>query len=114
MPGWRSEKEMNHYARALGTPSFFGIGPNVIPRPADWDEHQHITGYWFLDAQPDWRPPDDLQHFLESGPPPVYVGSGSMSHENPERQMDLALRALEPSGQRGVLLMDEGGAVRLR
>jgi sterol 3beta-glucosyltransferase len=109
LPAWRSEAEMQNYARRLGVPSLYGYSSSVIPKPSDWDEDQHVTGYWFLDAQPDWQPPEDLLHFLESGPAPVYVGFGSMSHENPERQTRLALRALELSGQRGVLLTGWGG-----
>lgn len=109
LPPWRSEAEMLNYARSLGTPSLYGYSPNIIPKPPDWDEYQHITGYWFLDAQPNWQPSKELLHFLESGPPPVYVGFGSMNHENPERQTRLALRALELSGQRGVLLTGWGG-----
>lgn len=108
LPVWRSEAEMHNYARSLGAPSFYGYSPSVIPKPPDWDEYQHITGYWFLDAPPNWQPPKDLLHFLESGPPPVYVGFGSMNHENPERQTRLALRALELSEQRGVLLTGWG------
>ena len=96
----------------MGTPWLYGFSPHVIPKPADWDEYQHITGYWFLDSPPDWRPPTDLLRFLDSGPPPVYVGFGSMSHEDPERQTRLALRALERSGQRGVLLTGWGGIAR--
>ena len=115
LPVWRSEAEMHNYARSLGTPSLYGYSLSVLPKPPDWDEYQHITGYWFLDAQPDWplRAPADLLHFLENGPPPVYVGFGSMSPENPERQTRLALRALEIAGQRGVLLTGWGGLTRL-
>jgi len=113
LPAWRSESEMHHYARRLGTPSLYGYSPSVLPKPSDWDDYQHVTGYWFLEAQPDWEPPADLLHFLESGPPPVYVGFGSMSHEDPERQTRLALRALELTGQRGVLLTGWGGITRL-
>lgn len=113
LPAWRSEAEMHNYARSLGTPSLYGYSPSVIPKPSDWDEYHHVTGYWFLDAQPDWQPPADLLHFLESGSPPVYVGFGSVSHEHPERQTRLALRALELTGQRGVLLTGWGGLTRL-
>lgn len=113
LPVWRSEAEMHNYARSLGTPSLYGYSPSVIPKPPDWDDYQHVTGYWFLDAQLDWQPPEDLLRFLESGSPPVYVGFGSMSHENPERQTRLALRALELTGQRGVLLTGWGGISRL-
>jgi UDP:flavonoid glycosyltransferase YjiC (YdhE family) len=113
LPRWRSEAEMHNYARRLGTPSLYGYSPSVLPKPPDWDEYQHVAGYWFLDAQPNWEPPADLLRFLESGPPPVYVGFGSLSHENPERQTRLALRALELTGQRGALLTGWGGMTRL-
>ena len=113
LPAWRSEAEMQAYARSLATPSLYGFSPNVIPKPPDWADDQHVTGYWFLDAPPGWQPPADLARFLESGPPPVYVGFGSMSQQNPERQARLALRALELSGQRGILLTGWGGLTRL-
>ncbi len=110
---WRSYAEMHAYGRSLGTPSLYGFSPNVIPKPSDWDEHQHITGYWFLDAQLDWQPPTDLLRFLESGPPPVYVGFGSLNVGDSENKTRLVLRALELSGQRGVLLTGWGGLTRL-
>src|SRR6185436_14254008 len=94
---WRSYAEMLAYGRRLGTPALYGFSPNVIAKPADWDEDQHITGYWFLDPKPDWQPAADLLHFLESGAPPVYIGFGSMSDDDPERRTSLALRALELS-----------------
>jgi UDP:flavonoid glycosyltransferase YjiC (YdhE family) len=110
---WRSYDEQRAYAQQLGIPALYGFSQHVIPKPADWDERQHITGYWFLESPPGWQPPDALVRFLESGPPPVYVGFGSMSDENPERQTRLALRALELTGQRGVLLTGWGGITRL-
>jgi UDP:flavonoid glycosyltransferase YjiC (YdhE family) len=113
LPAWRSEAAMHDYARSLATPSLYGYSPSVIPKPPDWGDEHHVTGYWFLDAPPNWQPPADLLQFLESGPPPVYVGFGSMSHQNPERQARLALRALELSGQRGILLTGWGGLTRL-
>jgi len=113
LPRWRSEAEMRGYARSLGAPSLYGFSPSVLPKPADWDEGHHVTGYWFLDSPPGWQPPLDLLRFLENGPPPVYIGFGSMSHQNPESQTRLALRALELSGQRGVLLTGWGGITRL-
>lgn len=95
--------------RRLGTPWLYGFSPHVIPKPADWDDDQHVLGYWFLDPPPAWQPSPDLLRFLESGPPPIYIGFGSMSHEDPERQTRLALRALELSGQRGLLATGWGG-----
>jgi UDP:flavonoid glycosyltransferase YjiC (YdhE family) len=109
---WRSYGEMLAYARSIGAPWLYGFSTHVLPRPADWDETQHVTGYWFLDAPPGWSPDPDLLGFLDSGPPPVYVGFGSMSFMDPGGQTQLALRALELSGQRGVVLTSSDNLAR--
>jgi UDP:flavonoid glycosyltransferase YjiC (YdhE family) len=80
----------------------FGISPTVIPPPGDWPGHCHLTGYWFLE-QPAWTPPVDLEAFLADGPPPVYLGFGSIRSQDPAAATRLVVRALELSGQRGVL-----------
>jgi sterol 3beta-glucosyltransferase len=110
---WRSLSEIFNAHRQFGTPWLLAYSPRVLPKPADWADCLHVTGYWFLDALPDWQPPAELMRFLESGPPPVYVGFGSMSDKDPEHQTRLALHALEMTGQRGVLLTGWGGIARL-
>jgi len=90
-------------------PSLYAFSPHVVPRPADWGAHIHLTGYWFLDAPPDYRPPEALQRFLDGGPPPVYVGFGSMTRRDPARLTRVVLEALRRTGQRGVLLRGWGG-----
>jgi UDP:flavonoid glycosyltransferase YjiC (YdhE family) len=109
---WRSYGEMLAYARSVGAPWLYGFSAHVLPRPADWDETQHITSYWFLDPPPDWSPDPALLRFLEGGPPPVYVGFGSMTLVDPAGQTALALRALELSGQRGVVLTSSDNLAR--
>jgi sterol 3beta-glucosyltransferase len=81
----------------------YPCSPRVVPVPADWDESSAMTGYWFLDAGSDWRPPDELATFLENGPPPVYVGFGSAAPD-PEGSRAAALAALRRLGLRGVLV----------
>jgi UDP:flavonoid glycosyltransferase YjiC (YdhE family) len=90
------------------TPVLYGYSPSVVPRPADWPEWAHVTGYWYLGAEPGWRPPPALEAFLADGPPPVYVGFGSMTPRNAARLTRIALEALERAGQRGVLLKGWG------
>ncbi len=90
-------------------PVLNGFSPNVVPPPPDWDAHCHVTGYWFLDPLPDWQPPSGLVDFLEAGPPPVYIGFGSMSHGDPQSATRMVLQALQLAGQRGVLLSGWGG-----
>lgn len=90
-------------------PVLYGYSPHVLPRPDDWDGRHAVTGYWFLDAPSDWTPPPGLTDFLSAGKPPVYIGFGSMGSRNPQEAGQIALEALERSGQRGVLAAGWGG-----
>jgi UDP:flavonoid glycosyltransferase YjiC (YdhE family) len=96
-------------AQGRGWPVLYGFSPTVVPRPADWDSHTHVTGYWFLDSPDDWTPPPSLLAFLQEGPPPVYVGFGSMSSRQPEETADLVLCALAETGQRAIMLTGWAG-----
>ena len=87
----------------------YGYSPQVIPFPKDWDDYIHVTGYWFLEQSTGWEPPIDLVNFLQSGPPPVYIGFGSMVSSKPEETTDLVLQALTRAGQRGVISSGWGG-----
>jgi sterol 3beta-glucosyltransferase len=96
--------EMNHEKR----PVVMGYSPAVLPKPGDWGDWIHVTGYWDLPQHP-WQPPQELLTFLDQGPPPVYIGFGSMANRDPKRMAGIAVEALERSGQRGVLLTGWGG-----
>lgn len=86
-----------------------GYSRHVVPIPADWAECIHVTGYWYLEPSRNWEPPDDLMDFLASGPPPVYVGFGSMVNRWPEEVGEMVLRATEDAGQRAILSSGWGG-----
>lgn len=89
--------------------SLYGYSQHVIPVPHDWSPQNHVTGYWFLEPSAEWRPPTELVAFLEAGPPPVYIGFGSMGSKNPEATADMVLEALRRTHQRGVLASGWGG-----
>jgi sterol 3beta-glucosyltransferase len=84
-------------------PMLYCYSPLVSPKPPDWNEQFHVTGYWFLDHPSGWQPPADLVRFLDSGPAPVYVGFGSMVSRKSEETTRITLGALKQSGQRGVI-----------
>jgi UDP:flavonoid glycosyltransferase YjiC (YdhE family) len=90
-------------------PIIYGYSPQVIPTPADWPNYVQVTGYWFLEPPAGWEPSPDLVNFLQAGPPPVYVGFGSMLSRKPEETANLVLQALARTGQRGVLSSGWGG-----
>jgi UDP:flavonoid glycosyltransferase YjiC (YdhE family) len=91
------------------TPLLGAYSPQIIPHPADWPASVHITGYWLPDASVVWQAPPELLAFLAAGPPPIYVGFGSMAGSHPEQLAAVVLDALAQSGQRGVLLTGWGG-----
>jgi vancomycin aglycone glucosyltransferase len=67
------------------------------PEPADLDVVQ--TGAWVL---PDERPlPAELEAFLDAGPPPVYVGFGSM--RAPKDIARVAIEAIRALGRRALV-----------
>lgn len=87
----------------------FGISPTVVPKPKDWGDHIHITGYWFLDCTSNWQPTADLVDFLSAGPQPVYIGFGSMTTRKTKETTDKILRALKRTKQRGLIATGWGG-----
>jgi len=89
-------------------PTLYGFSTHVVPRPADWAPSVHVTGYWFLDRAPDWRPPANLVAFLDSGPPPVYVGFGSMGALDSRDTAVMVFEALKLAGRRGIVLRSWG------
>jgi sterol 3beta-glucosyltransferase len=90
-------------------PMLYSYSSTVVPKPPDWGENTHVTGYWFLDHAPDWQPPEQLLRFLDAGSPPVYVGFGSMAQRDAQQTAQLVAEALRRSGQRGVLVTGWSG-----
>lgn len=84
------------------TTTLFAFSEHVTPRPADYPELWHLTGYWFHD-EPDWAPDDALAEFLARGSAPVYVGFGSMSDSDARATTEKILRAQQAAGVRVVL-----------
>jgi sterol 3beta-glucosyltransferase len=90
-------------------PQLHAFSPAVIPRPRDWGEWQHVTGYWFLDDEGEWDAPDGLREFLRAGEPPVYVGFGSMVDPRPSELSEIVSEALALCGRRAVVGEGWGG-----
>jgi UDP:flavonoid glycosyltransferase YjiC (YdhE family) len=85
-------------------PILYGYSPAVIPKPPDWGDLQQVTGYWFLEDAPGYAPPVALAAFLDSGPPPIYVGFGSMVDHERDEMTRLIIKAVDRTGQRAILL----------
>ena len=84
-------------------PVLCGVSPLVVPRPYDWPDYVHLTGYWCLSPDPGSSLPSDLAGFLDDGPPPVYVGFGSMVPDEPEAVAEQVVAAVRLAGVRAVV-----------
>lgn len=90
-------------------PVLHAFSQYVLPRPDDWHEYAHVTGYWFLEQSTEWQPSVELQAFLDAGDPPVYIGFGSMAGRNPQRLAGIVIEALKQAGVRGIIATGWGG-----
>lgn len=86
------------------SPILYAFSPQIVPRPHDWRDGTHVTGYWFPQGPLDWQSPQELTDFLEAGPPPVCVSFGSTLTRERDRLVDTVFEALTLSRRRGVIV----------
>lgn len=82
---------------------------SLIPKPPDWGSYIGICGFSFLKTKPNYQPPEDLVKFLEAGPPPIYIGFGSIVVEKPDELTGLIFRAVKRAGVRALVSKGWGG-----
>jgi len=97
---WKSETEL----KRRQIPLFFAHSPLVFPKPDTWPTWFSVTGYWFLAALQNWRPPMALVDFLADGQPPICIGFSSMADRKVRALADVVLAALAQTQQRAILL----------
>jgi len=75
----------------------YAFSPSLVPMAPDWDERVQVTGLWFMEP-PVWLPARRLTDFLSAGPPPVYVGFGSVGTMDEEEGLRFVREALRLPG----------------
>ncbi|MDX1687022.1 MAG: glycosyltransferase [Candidatus Promineifilaceae bacterium] len=93
---------LGNFGQLSQSPTLLGFSQAVVPRPPDWGDNVHYTGFW-QPEEPAWTPPSTLVEFLAVGPPPIFVGFGSMAVRNPQRVTQMVMEAIRRTGQRAVL-----------
>lgn len=83
-------------------PVVYAISPELFPRPADWDDHVHMSGFFFDESPAVYQPSPELEDFLAAGEKPVYVGFGSMNSGDMNRLISIMLRSIHAAGLRAV------------
>ena len=84
--------------------------PHFTPPRPDWNPCVKQTGYWFYDGkeQSDWKPPAELQAFVENGAKPLVLSLGSMVQKDPRRIVQIHAEATARLKQR--LIIQQGWA----
>mmetsp|Transcript_73178 Transcript_73178/g.184802 ORF Transcript_73178/g.184802 Transcript_73178/m.184802 type:complete len:484 (+) Transcript_73178:80-1531(+) len=101
---------------ALPAPSFNGISTAVILVHPEWPTTNfHLCGFFVVDKETQEslakgkgtdfgaESYDELMKFVQAGPPPVYMGWGSMLCKSAEYMSRIAVEGLQRSGQRAVI-----------
>lgn len=100
----RRTDPMLHDRRGRPLPILYAFSRHLRPVPADYPAHAHVTGYWHFDTPADWQPPPGLRRFLAAGPPPIYVGFGSMGFgHGADRRHQSIIDAVRRIGRRAII-----------
>ena len=75
------------------------VDESLTPIPPD-AQPLHLTGLWRRQATAEL--PEDLKRFLGAGPPPIFVGFGSVRPRNPMKLVTLIAAAADRAGVRVV------------
>jgi UDP:flavonoid glycosyltransferase YjiC (YdhE family) len=93
----------------LKVPHTYCWSPALIAKPKDWGPHISVSGFYFLNTASDYTPTPELQAFLDAGPPPIYIGFGSIVLDDPNAMTKLIFEAVRKTGQRALLSKGWGG-----
>ncbi|KAL3421045.1 glycosyltransferase family 28 domain-containing protein [Phlyctema vagabunda] len=93
----------------LKVPITYAMSPGLVPKPSDWGPEVSIGGFVFLDLASTFKPPEDLQAFLDAGDPPLYIGFGSIVVDDPDKFTTMIFEAVKMAGVRALVSKGWGG-----
>ncbi|KAK6086145.1 glycosyltransferase family 28 domain-containing protein [Seiridium cupressi] len=93
----------------LRIPYTYCWSPALIPKPNDWGNHIDIAGFYFLNLASNYTPDAELAAFLEAGPPPIYIGFGSIVVDDPNGLTKKIFDAVAETGVRALVSKGWGG-----
>lgn len=114
-------------AETLKVPYTYCWSPALVPKPQDWPSHIGMSSLWlpvvmmkpneldvcgfFFRDPPSYSPPSELREFLQAGPPPVYIGFGSIVVDDPQKLIDTVVLAVVKAGTRAIISKGWSGLV---
>ncbi|KYK54591.1 glucosyl/glucuronosyl transferase [Drechmeria coniospora] len=87
----------------LKVPHTYCWSPALIPKPNDWRDHIDVAGFFFLNLASSFTPDSHLAAFLNAGPPPIYIGFGSIVVDDPVAMTRIIFDAIRRTGLRALV-----------
>ncbi|KAK8692151.1 hypothetical protein V6N13_075629 [Hibiscus sabdariffa] len=84
-------------------PTGYMWSSHLVPKPKDWGPLVDVVGYCFLNLASKYHPREEFVQWIQKGPPPIYIGFGSMPLDDSKKTTDVILEALKDTGQRGII-----------
>ncbi|KAL4030322.1 hypothetical protein IC575_008558 [Cucumis melo] len=97
------------HASESNVPHGYIWSPHLVPKPKDWGPKVDVVGFCFLDLASNYEPPESLVNWLKAGDKPIYIGFGSLPVQEPAKMTQIIVKALESTGQRGIINKGWGG-----
>ncbi|KAE8137913.1 hypothetical protein BDV38DRAFT_270942 [Aspergillus pseudotamarii] len=88
--------------QTLKVPFTYCWSPALVPKPKDWPSYIDVCGFFFREL-PIYTPSSELDAFLRAGPPPVYIGFGSIVIDDPPRLTSILEKAVRAVGVRAII-----------
>jgi sterol 3beta-glucosyltransferase len=107
--GLKAQSRMDAIKAYRRTNFLLSYSELMLPRPVDWPETVHVTGFWYMNAQPEWTPSRELEDFLEKHPAPLLVGFSSQVARDPKAFSEKVVRGILKTGKPAILLTGWGG-----
>mmetsp|Transcript_39814 Transcript_39814/g.88504 ORF Transcript_39814/g.88504 Transcript_39814/m.88504 type:complete len:1166 (+) Transcript_39814:378-3875(+) len=85
--------------------------PSLVDRPSDWPTYCEVVGFINVELNKltNYKPPKELADFLAAGPPPVYIGFGSLVVDDPKKLTNQFLEGIRRTGLRAIIQKGWGG-----
>jgi UDP:flavonoid glycosyltransferase YjiC (YdhE family) len=99
-PRWAGPWNLHH---GDAGPTLYGFSTHVVPRQPEWPERIAIPGYFVLDQAHCYAPSRELEKFLAEGPPPIYVGFGSVLTSDAADLARIVKGAIRQMGRRAIV-----------
>eukprot|EP01066_Platyproteum_vivax_P015078 Platyproteum_vivax@DN6708_c0_g1_i1.p1 len=99
----RTEDQADFILHHLKVPHAYFWSSALVPKPFDWGPHIDVCGFFFLDLQDGYEPPEDLTAFLASGSAPLYIGFGSIVVDEFDKLLVEMFEAIKETGVRALI-----------